>query len=113
MTRFQGWMRRLAALDADGRHASRSYRLARRIAVAVIGSSLLLAGVAMLVLPGPGWAGVALGLAVLGLEFAWARRWLAQVRKHGSRALEALLRRRRENGSDAAAPTRRGPGNPT
>jgi uncharacterized protein (TIGR02611 family) len=60
-------------------------RLALRAVVAVIGSAFVLAGVAMLVLPGPGWLSIFLGLAILGTEFAFARRindWLrTQVRR--------------------------------
>ena len=42
---------------------------------------LLVAGIAMLVLPGPGWLTIAAGLAVLATEFAWARRWLDQLKE--------------------------------
>jgi Putative transmembrane protein (PGPGW) len=71
------------------------YRLARRIAVAIIGGTLLLIGIAMIVLPGPATVVIPMGLAVLSLEFAFARRWLAQVREHGSRALEQIIRKPR------------------
>ena len=60
---------------------------ARRIVVAVTGTTLLLLGVAMIVLPGPAILILPAGLAVLATEFAWARRWLIELR-HGSR--EAL-----------------------
>lgn len=43
-----------------------------RASVLVIGIVLVLAGVAMLVFPGPGWVTIFLGLAVLSSEFAWA-----------------------------------------
>ena len=57
-----------------------TYRWARRIAVSVIGGTLLLVGVAMMVLPGPALVVIPLALGVLGIEFAWARRWLRKVR---------------------------------
>jgi tellurite resistance protein TerC len=57
-----------------------SYKLARRIVIGVIGGTILLGGVVMLVTPGPGVAIIILGLAILALEFAWARIWLAKVR---------------------------------
>lgn len=57
-----------------------SYQLARRIVIAVIGGTILLGGFIMLVTPGPGIALVVLGLAILAIEFAWARLWLAKVR---------------------------------
>lgn len=49
-----------------------------RISLAIV---LLLAGVAMLALPGPGWLVIAAGLAVLSRDVAWAERWLVAVRK--------------------------------
>jgi len=58
-----------------------TYKWARRIAVAVIGGTVCLIGVAMIVLPGPAFVVIPIGLGILGLEFAWARRWLARVRK--------------------------------
>ena len=57
-----------------------SYKLARRIVIGVIGGTILLGGVVMLVTPGPGVAIIILGLAILALEFAWARIWLAKVK---------------------------------
>jgi tellurite resistance protein TerC len=57
-----------------------TYKWARRIAVAVIGGSVLLIGAAMVVLPGPAILVVPLGLGILGLEFAWARIWLRRLR---------------------------------
>lgn len=58
-----------------------SYRIARRIVIAVIGGTLLLLGLVMLVAPGPGLLVIPLGLAVLGAEFAWARLWLRRLRQ--------------------------------
>jgi uncharacterized protein (TIGR02611 family) len=49
-------------------------RTIRRAIVATVGASLLIAGVAMLVLPGPGVVTILAGLTVLATEFHWARR---------------------------------------
>jgi tellurite resistance protein TerC len=57
-----------------------TYAWARRIAVAVIGGSILAIGIAMIVLPGPAIVVIPIGLGVLGLEFAWARYWLRKLR---------------------------------
>jgi hypothetical protein len=57
-----------------------SYRLGRQIVIAVIGGTLLLGGIIMLVTPGPGIALVLAGLAVLAIEFAWARIWLRKLK---------------------------------
>src|SRR5581483_650977 len=48
----------------------------RRVIVSVIGATLLLFGIALLVLPGPAFIVIPLGLAILASEYAWARRWL-------------------------------------
>ena len=53
---------------------------ARKIVVGIIGGVLLLAGIAMIILPGPAFIVIPLGLAVLASEFSWAQRWLQKVR---------------------------------
>jgi tellurite resistance protein TerC len=45
---------------------------------------VLAIGVALLVLPGPAFVVIPLGLAILGAEFAWARHWLRKVRQRSS-----------------------------
>lgn len=64
-----------------GRIARITYKAARRIVVAVVGSTVLLLGVFMLVTPGPGLVVIPLGLAILSIEFAWARFWLRKLRE--------------------------------
>lgn len=49
-------------------------RLAYKSVVTIVGVTLVLLGIAMLVLPGPGWLSIFLGLGVLGTEFHWAHR---------------------------------------
>ncbi len=56
--------------------------------IAIAGASVLAAGVLMLVLPGPAFVVIPAGLAILGVEFAWARRWLLHVKQHGERAFQ-------------------------
>lgn len=63
----------------------RSRRVLRRVGVALAGGAVLLLGLAMIPLPGPGLLVIPLGLGILALEFAWARRWLHAV---GDRAGE-------------------------
>jgi tellurite resistance protein TerC len=55
-------------------------RRARRVVVAVIGGTLLLVGIAMLVLPGPALIVIPAALALLATEFMWARRLLRRVK---------------------------------
>ena len=52
-----------------------------RVARISLASVILVAGAAMLVLPGPGWLVIAVGLALLSRDVAWAERWLVAVRK--------------------------------
>jgi uncharacterized protein (TIGR02611 family) len=63
------------------RIASMTYKAARRIVIAVVGTTVLLLGVIMLVTPGPGLLFIPLGLGILSIEFAWARHWLRKVRE--------------------------------
>ncbi len=52
----------------------------RRIGRMTLGFTLLLIGVVLLVLPGPGWLCIAAGLAILSRDVAWAERALDRVR---------------------------------
>jgi uncharacterized protein (TIGR02611 family) len=56
-------------------------RAFRRGGIFLVGMTLLIAGAAMLVLPGPGIAVILLGLVVLSAEFLWAKRVLAWARE--------------------------------
>lgn len=67
-----------------------TYKVARRIVVGVVGTTVVLLGVALLVLPGPGLIVIPAGLAILALEFAWARRWLRIARERSQQALELI-----------------------
>lgn len=58
-----------------------TYKVVRRIVVAVVGTTVLLLGIVMLVTPGPAFVVIPAGLAILGLEFAWARYWLRKARR--------------------------------
>ncbi len=61
-----------------------TYKLARRIVIAMIGTTVVLIGVAMLVLPGPAVIVIPLGLGILSIEFAWARHWLRAIKRKAS-----------------------------
>jgi uncharacterized protein (TIGR02611 family) len=53
----------------------------KRIIIGVIGTTILLIGLALIVLPGPAFIVIPLGLAILATEFAWARRLLKKVKQ--------------------------------
>ena len=52
-----------------------------RALVLLVGLTLITVGIALLVLPGPGWGSILLGLAILATEYTWANRLLAPVRR--------------------------------
>ena len=66
--------------DREATVADARARLAVRLPRMAGGSLLVCTGVAMLVLPGPGWLMIAVGLSVLARDVAWAERTLDRVR---------------------------------
>lgn len=67
----------------------------RRVAVAVVGGALTLAGVALLVLPGPGFVLVAAGLALLATQFTWAARPLAYAKDRAQVGMDEVAQSKR------------------
>ena len=65
---------------------------ARRLAVLVIGSTVLLVGVVLLVLPGPAFIVIPIGLAILSTEFVWAARLLKRVKENAAYAAQSVMR---------------------
>jgi uncharacterized protein (TIGR02611 family) len=63
------------------RAAHLTYKTARRIIIGVVGATVLAVGVLMLVTPGPALIVIPVGLAILSIEFTWARAWLKRLRK--------------------------------
>jgi len=47
-----------------------------RIGVGVLGAAIMILGLVLVPLPGPGWLIVFVGLGLLATEFAWAERLL-------------------------------------
>jgi tellurite resistance protein TerC len=64
----------------------------RRIFRIIAGFTLLLAGIVMIVTPGPGWLVILLGLGLLAAEFVWARRLMDRIKREGDRVREAVWR---------------------
>jgi len=73
------WMKRLSGI-----WSTENIKVARRVIVSVVGATVLLIGIALLVLPGPAFIVIPLGLAILATEYAWARRWLKKIRRMAS-----------------------------
>ncbi len=87
------WYRRL--------HSHPVLSAVTKVVVTAIGAVVLVVGVIMLVTPGPAFVLIPLGLAILAVEWAWARRLLVRARRAAERArqramaLDPATRRRR------------------
>lgn len=74
----------------DGRERIRERRaldFGYRVAVGVVGFGVLAVGIAAIPYPGPGWAIVFLGLAILASEFYWAHRTLTYTKRRYDKAV--------------------------
>ena len=58
----------------------KSIQQVKRLIVALIGFSVLAIGIAMIVLPGPAFIVIPLGLFILRTEFVWAKRFLEKIK---------------------------------
>ena len=61
-------------------HSTPGGKVAFKVTVAVVGGALVVLGLVLVPLPGPGWAIVFGGLAILAIEFVWARRLMHRLR---------------------------------
>jgi uncharacterized protein (TIGR02611 family) len=75
---------RVRARQRRHRQRNRIYR----VAFAAAGFVVLLAGIVMLVTPGPGIPVIILGLGMLALEFSWAERLLERLLEKAETAVE-------------------------
>ena len=75
-----GWRRHLHRVRAHP-----TGRVVFRVGVGVLGGLVVLVGIVLLPLPGPGWAIIFLGLAIWSVEFHWARRLLRFARREVAR----------------------------
>lgn len=75
-------------MTAEGASAATAiFRATRKVAVTMLGFSVLAVGVALIVLPGPAIVVIPVGLAILATEFLWARRLLRRLRDRANRVL--------------------------
>ncbi|MFH9296347.1 TIGR02611 family protein [Streptomyces sp. NPDC017520] len=78
--------------------ASKALHLSWQVGVFIVGLGVVIAGVLMLVLPGPGWLVIFGGMAIWATEFVWAQlvlRWTKRkVTEAAQRALDPKVRRR-------------------
>lgn len=77
--------------------------LVSKVFSAIVGGSLVVAGVILLVLPGPGVVVVAAGFAVLAREFTWAARPLRLATERARQGLQLVADKPLAAAADAAA----------
>jgi hypothetical protein len=91
----------IAPFKVVGRFIGRN---GKRVGVTIAGFLVLLAGAAMLVLPGPGIVVIIAGLAILATEYVWAQRLLRLAKEKANQAKDAILRKDKNKEEDASAP---------
>ena len=64
----------------------------RKIVIAAVGFPVIAVGVALLVLPGPGLLVIVAGVAILALEFEWARKHHLRLRRELKKTVKKLSR---------------------
>jgi len=68
----------------------KSFKQTKRAIIAVIGFTVLIIGIAMIVLPGPAFIVIPIGLGILATEFVWARRVLEKVKDKANNIKDKL-----------------------
>ncbi len=81
-----------------------TYKAARRIVIGIVGATVVLIGVVMIVTPGPAVVVIPVGLAILSLEFTWARHWLKRLRESISNRNSNPLKHRAEAHRERVTP---------
>src|SRR4051812_50086773 len=69
-----------------GMHANPVLSLVSKIVIGTVGTLVLVAGIIMIVTPGPAFVLIPLGLAILATEFTWARRALEKAKEQAVKA---------------------------
>ena len=82
------WLERLR--EQRLRHLQRSRFI--RVPFVLVGFTIVLVGLALLVLPGPGLLVIAVGFAMLALEFAWAERVLESTLERMDKTTKTVKR---------------------
>ena len=72
-----------------------AWKQTKKFFIALFGFTLLALGIALVILPGPGWPVVLIGLAVLATEYVWARRWLHKFKEQMPAPIRTELEKKR------------------
>jgi uncharacterized protein (TIGR02611 family) len=79
-------------------------RNSKRVGITIAGFVVILAGAAMLVLPGPGLLVIIGGLAILATEYVWAQRLLRVAKEKATQAKDKVLGKKPEENQDEPEP---------
>jgi tellurite resistance protein TerC len=74
---------------------TKSLRHIKKVIIFVVGMTVLLLGIALIVLPGPAFLVIPAGLAILSVEFAWAKHWLHKAQGMAARAADKVRGRKK------------------
>jgi len=75
----------------------RTAKFLRRIAIGTLGFSILVVGLILIPLPGPGLLVTVAGLFILSLEFAWAEKHFQRVKTAQKKVIDAAKNNRNKN----------------
>ena len=78
-------------------------RNAKRVAITIAGFAVVIVGLILVPLPGPGWLIVFAGLAILATEYVWARRLLNYAKTKVGQAKDVVLRKKQPADVDPPA----------
>ncbi len=95
--RDSGWKRWFRPETYAYQPQSTALRMAKKVVVAVVGGTVVLLGILMIITPGPAVVVIPAGLAILAIEFAWAKRWLRRVRSYTKLATRRVKRGRKKD----------------
>jgi uncharacterized protein (TIGR02611 family) len=79
-------------------------RNGRRIGITIAGFLVVLVGIVLIPLPGPGWLIVFAGLAILAREYVWAERLLNHAKRRVGQAKDAVLRKKKPEETGPSQP---------
>jgi tellurite resistance protein TerC len=82
--------------------AGATWQHTRRVIILLLGASVLIIGLAMIVLPGPAFIVIPTGLAILGTEFLWARQLLTRMKRQGRSLLSVVFGRKPKDRAGAS-----------
>lgn len=71
----------------------KTIKQAKKLIISVVGFTVLLIGLAMVVLPGPAFIVIPIGLGILASEFIWAKKILKRAKSNASNMKEWIRKK--------------------